>query len=1085
MVMFYHINQRFIRLVFILCFFCLQAVAQTPNPCGVTAAISPSAADAVVPVDTIIFFTSTSVNATSVKWLYDGVPSGITGPGWNYQVTAGVHRIGLVAYNGNCSDTTTVVYFSPGTAHNVDSLLMADYGTYAFNEEATSIDNTSDGGFIMGGVQYQYNGCETGVIVKIRDKGCIDWSRKFHSPYYCNNSKVTTVLATADTNYYAATNGNELARLDKNGNLVWNKRFAADGLGLLNMSLLTGDPQGAVYTISQGFYFNGWTITKLDRNGAVTWNKFFRLSYDLGYGTGQSEFAMPSGMIWLNDKIYICGNAYSKTNDTYFSFLTKLDAITGAKEWQYGYTDPEFPGAMGFMHLALYDTLVMASSGAQGQMVTLIDQQGQVRKSIKTKFATSYGPRVSRAGADSNGHIYMMQWTEETLPLQPYYWFATNFAEIDTALNKYWGMVFAQYNRGYFSDAVMGTDNKFGATGQDFGYVDDGRYGSRDFRFLKVDTVTSGQTCFYSDNGYSIAEKVINRLQFQYLIDSSFHIVPANDSAYTLADGLIQSRYTCPDYIDSCSFMKISGPANLCNFSGTYTYRLHRNRKCSLAPQWQLPAGVSISGQTDSTLTVRFPGFGVYTLTASLKSCIPVKDSLVITVVSKSHPLNIGRDTTICAGTGITLHASADFLAYTWTGGSTDSVLNVTQPGIYWVETIDSCNNHQRDSITISPYSNGIDIGPDRVACAGDTLHISAPGGFLQYEWPGNYNIVVSDPQHVVVYPATDTAYFIKAEKLPGCFAYDTVRVKVNRAPAIQLGPDTSFCLGDSTVFNAGTGFTQYRWSNGSQAQKITVHTAGYYSVTGTAANGCNNYDTIQVVKVWANPLVNLADSPALCTGSKRTLDAGLFAAYRWQDGSTASSFTVNSTGTYYVTVTDTNYCKGSDTVRILRMLPVPAGFLPADTAICSYGDIKLYPNQTYAAYLWNNGATTGTITITVPGQYSLRVTDRYGCTGYDSVLVFPKQCLKGFYMPTAFSPNADIKNDILKPLLFGNLVKFEWVIYNRYGQIIFTTADPLVGWDGTFKGMPQNAGTYVWICRYRFSGENEQVKNGSVVLLR
>jgi gliding motility-associated-like protein len=1076
----------YLLVVFVLNGYGLRARAQGTNPCGVVASIWPAAADSVVPANTIISFSSTSTNATSVNWLLDGYSVGITATSWNYQITTGLHTLSLVAYNGTCTDTTTVVYFSAGTPHNVDSLLLANYGTYMYNEEGTCIDKTVDGGYIAGGVQYLWGAAcgEAGILVKMRDKGCIDWSKKFLSPYFCNNSKITALHASADTNYYVATANIELARLDKNGNLVWNKRYKFNDQGPIGIPNVYGDPLGAVYTISQA-YNNGWMITKLDKNGAVTWNKFYRLSYDEPGGPAQSEFAIPSGMVWLNGKIYVCGNAYSKVNFTYFSFITKLDAITGAKEWQYGYTDPELPGAMGFTHLALYDTLLMASSGGQGQMVTLIDQQGLVRKSIKTKFGSSYGPKVSRAGADSNGHIYMMQWTEQPLPLQPYYWYATNFAEIDTSLNKYWGMVFAQYPRGYFADATMGGDNKFAAIGQDWGFVTDGIFASRDFKFLKVDTVTSEQFCFDNGNDYDIAEKTINRLNFQYHIDSSLTITPDLAMPYTVVDAFLGSRYTCPDYVDSCSFMKISGSVNLCSLSDTYTYRMHRNKKCTLSPQWKLPAGVTIVNQTDSTLSVQFSAFGVYNLSATLNSCIPVKDSLIINIASKSHPLHIGADTTICQGTSITLHAANDFFSYEWSNGSTDSVLNVTQPGLYWVQVKDSCNNTLRDSITITPFNLPINIGADRTKCNTDTVHLNGPAGFLNYTWYNNYNINTTNAQNVIVNPLVDTAYYLKAEKLPGCFAYDTVRINVKTSLPIQLGADKSFCNGDSAILNAGGGFATYVWSNGSTAQQSTVYTAGNYSVIGTAANNCTSYDTLRITNIWPSPVVNLNHDQNLCTGTTRTLQAGNFSSYVWQNGSTLPSFTVIGTGTYYVTVTDSHQCRGSDTTKIIRLLPVPANFLPADTAICSYGEITLLAKQTYTSYLWSNGKTAASITITQPGLYWMQATDQNSCRGTDSVKVLLKECMKGLYVPTAFTPNGDTKNDFFKPLIFGSVVQFECRIYDRYGQIIFTSTNPFTGWDGTIKGVPQNSGTYVWVCRYRFAGEKEQVKNGSVVLLR
>src|SRR5678815_1624601 len=121
-----------------------QQIHGQTNPCGVAAGIYPSAQDSVVPVSTLINFSSVSINATSVQWLFDGLPSGITGTSWSYYMTPGVHVISLVAYKDNCSDTTTVVYFSPGTGHNIDTILLAHYGTVRYNEEAKFIEKTLD-----------------------------------------------------------------------------------------------------------------------------------------------------------------------------------------------------------------------------------------------------------------------------------------------------------------------------------------------------------------------------------------------------------------------------------------------------------------------------------------------------------------------------------------------------------------------------------------------------------------------------------------------------------------------------------------------------------------------------------------------------------------------------------------------------------------------------------------------------------------------------------------------------------------------------------------------------------------------------
>ena len=213
-----------------------------------------------------------------------------------------------------------------------------------------------------------------------------------------------------------------------------------------------------------------------------------------------------------------------------------------------------------------------------------------------------------------------------------------------------------------------------------------------------------------------------------------------------------------------------------------------------------------------------------------------------------------------------------------WNTGSINSSITVSLPGTYYVDVVDACGQLSSDTIVLSaappiPFS----IGPDRIKCNADTLHLNATGGFLNYTWGPNYNISSLITQNVIVQPAIDTIYFVKAEKTPGCFAFDTVRVTVKNSPVINLGADISFCNGDSSILDAGSGFNQYVWSNGSISAQTIVHNAGAYSVIGIAANGCKSYDTLNVSNVWPSPIVSLTNDTELCIGQTRTYNAGVF----------------------------------------------------------------------------------------------------------------------------------------------------------------------------------------------------------------
>lgn len=1076
--------------------------AQTTNPCGVVASIWPAAHDSVVPVNTIISFTNISSNATSVKWLYDGQFTGISGDLWNYQISTGVHTISLVAYNGNCTDTTTAVYFSAGTPHNIDSFLVADYGRYDINQNGTCIDNTPGGGFLMGGYNLNPNYSEQGILIKLKDRGCIDWSKYLTGVHGYDAVEIKLVYAGRDSNYYVAGTCNAgipfLMKLDRNGNVLWTRNWLIEGVRYdiyIQYYQMTSDPAGNIYA-SATSYNGGLTVTKFSPSGTIIWNKYYYLGYYDPINTTANSYSNATGILWLNGKLYLSGlnfipkDRYSTSIQVY-DFVTKMDAIAGTTEWQYAYSD-DGNGTqntlMGFRGVTKYDSLIMVAGAGQGQWVTLVSPQGNVVKSIQAVFSNSYSPHQTRAESDSSGHIYIMQWDEETLPLQPYYQYFTNFAKFDTLLQKSWGLSYSDYGRGYFTDAALGNNHSFAAIGTDFGYVNDGGFASRDMRLIKVDTtiVPTDLNCNYT-SPFNLTARNINRYNFNWTTDSFFIPVPVTPPEISVTDAYIQSRYLCPDFIDSCSFMKVTGQTSMCSFYDTYTYFLHRNKKCALVPQWMLPPGVSIINQTDTTISLKFPGFGQYIIGATLQSCIPIKDSLTINIEPKASKLNLGNDTVICNNTSITLHAGSSFLTYLWNTGSIDSVLTISQSGVYWVEVKDSCDNTMRDSILISPYNLPIDIGPDRAKCNNDTLHLQAPGGFISYVWSPDYNINTTSSQNVTVNPSVDTSYYVEAEKLPGCFAYDTVRIYVNKSPVINLGNDTSFCRGNNIILNAGTAFSSYQWNTGYTSQTIIVSTAGEYNVAATTPAGCISYDSLQVLNVYPNPIVSLDQTDNLCKGSGRQLDAGNFETYLWNTGSTARTIMVTAIGTYYVTVTDQNTCKGSDTTIISTLLTLPADFLPQNTQICSYGTLTIQPLRNFQNYLWSNGETGSSLNITSPGVYWLRATDFNGCAGMDTIIVSRKDCLEGFYIPNAFTPNADGINDVFKPLIFGRLIDYSFTIYNRFGQVLFKSTDINKGWDGTIGGNPQHADVYVyvWICTYQLEGQKSGTKKGTVTLLK
>lgn len=517
----------------------------------------------------------------------------------------------------------------------------------------------------------------------------------------------------------------------------------------------------------------------------------------------------------------------------------------------------------------------------------------------------------------------------------------------------------------------------------------------------------------------------------------------------------------------------------------------------------------------------------VYTQTVTLTVATPVTPD--ITIAS-------GNNTFICSGTTVVFSSvivnGGQFPAYTWKkNGVTVSTSqgyttnNLVTGDVITCELLSSAScvtaataTSNAITVTVTPtLISAVSLTASATTiCAGTPVTFTANpvngGSNPTYVWIKN-GVPVTAPTTNATY--TDNA--LNNGDIISCYLFSsyqcvansnvpsppvTISVTTPVTPAITINASaTAVCKNTAVVFTAlatGGGTTPvYQWTrNGSP---IGTNSASYtlsnpangdiIACTLTSSASCKTaaQATSNNISITINPdpVVTLDHTPALCQGSSRVLDAGAFASYLWSTGSVNRSITVTTTGTYSVTVTDNNGCTGTDATVINTLLPSPTNFLPADTAVCSYGSIVLQAPSGYTRYLWNTGAAGNAITVTQPGQYWLEVTDRNNCTGKDFITVAPKSCIKGFFMPTGFTPGNDGKNDILKPLLYGNVKQYRFWVYNRWGQVVFQTSNLSEGWDGTFGGARQDANVFAWMCTYQFDGEPLRMEKGTVMLIR
>jgi len=443
-----------------------------------------------------------------------------------------------------------------------------------------------------------------------------------------------------------------------------------------------------------------------------------------------------------------------------------------------------------------------------------------------------------------------------------------------------------------------------------------------------------------------------------------------------------------------------------------------------------------------------------------------------------AEQVNLGRDTSLCMGNTLLLNPGVANAQFLWSTGAVTPTITVSQSGQYWVR-VSNTNCVVTDTINVSVDVPPVfSLGNDSTLCPGNSLLLSPSVSGAQYNWSNGSML----SQLSVAQPGI---YWVDV-KAGSCTVRDSIRIMHFSVPALTLGADQRFCEGDSLLLQAAPGFDTYNWNTGSTATSVFVKQTGSYWVEATTADLCKARDTMQVLSLYTLPLPELGNDGSICNGSDRLLSpSGSYTQYQWSTGANSSGIRVNSPGLYTLLVTDQYGCRGKDSVRILSLLPLPGGFLPADTAICSYGELLLTANSSYNQYNWSTGATTSGIRTRQPGDYWLEVTDAGQCKGRDSIRVVLKDCMEGLFVPSAFTPNSDGVNDLLIPMLFGQIDNIDFRIYNRWGEIIYSSKTPGQGWNGLRNGLPQDTGMFIWICRYQLKGQPVKTEKGTVLLIR
>jgi gliding motility-associated-like protein len=262
---------------------------------------------------------------------------------------------------------------------------------------------------------------------------------------------------------------------------------------------------------------------------------------------------------------------------------------------------------------------------------------------------------------------------------------------------------------------------------------------------------------------------------------------------------------------------------------------------------------------------------------------------------------------------------------YKWHDNSSADTYLVNAQGTYWVQAtgMNGCTNADTINVYKKPLP-GFTLGNDTTLCEQQQLSYNFNLANATYIWStGN-----TQAQQAINQPGV---YWLEVSQ-QGCSKRDSVSVLYKPIPQVSLGNDTILCEGVSYQLNANTNNNvTYTWQNNSTGSSYVVNASGKYWVR-VLLNGCANADTANITYTL-KPVFDLGNDTSICKGQTFTLQPHVNdnATYKWQNGSTGSSFNVTEPGIYEVTVT--NECGArSDKIAIdqgLCLLVMPNAFSP------------------------------------------------------------------------------------------------------------------------------------------------------------
>lgn len=501
--------------------------------------------------------------------------------------------------------------------------------------------------------------------------------------------------------------------------------------------------------------------------------------------------------------------------------------------------------------------------------------------------------------------------------------------------------------------------------------------------------------------------------------------------------------------------------------------------------------------------------------------CGSTVDEIEITSSGNTPEVNLGGDLAICEDDfPITINPGV-YDSYLWSSGEESQQLMISSPGTVSIVVTSSCGTAS-DEITISSLGTfpTVEIGEDVSLCNAEfPISLDAGNEGDLYLWSTGEvtpTITIDAPSVISV----------EVENQCGLTSDDIFITSAGDVPVLDLGDDLSYCDAEFPILLESPVFDSYAWSNGDITQNTTISEP--QSIILEVSNVCGTVsDEISIGSLGDVPNLDLGEDISYCQADFPVqLDCENYDSYLWSTDEISPSILVNEPQNISLEVT--NICGSSiDDINI--------GVLPNEDAIVnlilcengtlSYQDVAITEPGTYN-FISENGASNGCelstevnvsfvpqesetlivlleeedtyvyngVTYDQEGSYFFSENQIAGCNLEIELIIDYLDYTVSTYVPNAFTPDFDGKNDVFKPIVhLGDNVEFlsyKFLVFNRYGEIIFSSQDyNQTSWNGNYDNKGEYFvpnGIYNWTLQFRTTASAKtESYNGFVNIFR